>query len=131
MKKLLRPERILRGVVYESVPAAALMIQELADEVIASTKKYLKNLIEKPDKKDELVSLQSRLERRSDLSKETLLKCHKVQLEILVSVKMGLTNFLSGKIQLFEMVGLFLYRRCRNVNCKSLLPVATHKTTSH
>ncbi|XP_015957904.1 protein OBERON 3 [Arachis duranensis] len=123
MKKLSRPERILREVVSESVPAAALMIQELADEVIASTKEYLKNLIEKPDKKDELVSLQSRLERRSDLSKETLSKCHKVQLEILVSVKMGLANFLSGKIQLSEMVEVFLYRRCRNVNCKSLLPV--------
>ncbi|QHO60215.1 Protein OBERON [Arachis hypogaea] len=104
MKKLSRPERILREVVSESVPAAALMIQELADEVIASTKEYLKNLIEKPDKKDELVSLQSRLERRSDLSKETLSKCHKVQLEILVSVKMGLASFLYGKIQLSEMV---------------------------
>ncbi|MED6199154.1 hypothetical protein PIB30_073276 [Stylosanthes scabra] len=123
VKKLSRPERILREVVSESIPAAALMIQELADEVIASTKEYLKNLIEKPDKKDELVSLQSRLERRSDLSKESLSKCHKVQLEILVSVKMGLASFLSGKIQLSEMVEVFLYRRCRNVNCKSLLPV--------
>ncbi|KAF7808512.1 protein OBERON 3 [Senna tora] len=123
IRKLTRPERILREIVLESVPAMAVTFQELTDEVVASTKEYLKKLIEIPDKKDELISLQNRLERRSDLTKEALSKCHKGQLEILVAVKMGLASFLSGKVQFSEMVEIFLYTRCRNVNCKSLLPV--------
>ncbi|TKY59782.1 OBERON 3 [Spatholobus suberectus] len=123
VRKLSRPERIVREIVSESIPIMALTIQELTDEVIASTKEYLKNLIEKPDKKEEVVNLQNRLERRSDLTKEALSKCHKVQLEILVAVKMGLASFLSSKVHLSEMVEIFLYKRCRNVTCKHLLPV--------
>lgn len=121
--KMRKVSRIVREIVSESIPIVSLTIQELADEVIASTKEYLKNLIEKSDKKEELVNLQNRLERRSDLTKETLSKCNKVQLEILVAVKMGLSSFLSGNLQLSEMVEVFLYKRCRNVTCKNLLPV--------
>ncbi|CAL0306042.1 unnamed protein product [Lupinus luteus] len=123
IRKISRPERIIREIVSESITAMAVTIQELTDEVIESTKEYLKNLIEKGEKKEELVSLQNRLERRSDLTKESLSKCHKVQLEVLVAVKMGHASFLSGKVNMFEMVEIFLYRRCRNVNCKSVLPV--------
>lgn len=123
VRKLSRPERIVREIVSDSVSVMALTIQELTDDVIASTKEYLKNLIEKPEKKEELVSLQNRLERRSDLTKESLLKCHKVQLEVLLAVKMGLASFLSSKVHLPEMVEIFLYKRCRNVTCKHLLPV--------
>ncbi|KAG5057929.1 hypothetical protein JHK86_012925 [Glycine max] len=123
VRKISRPERIVREIVSESIPVMALTIQELTDDVIASTKEYLRNLIEKPEKKEELVSLQNRLERRSDLTKESLSKCHKVQLEVLVAVKMGLASFLSNKIQLSEMVEVFLFKRCRNVTCKHLLPV--------
>ncbi|XP_004504583.1 protein OBERON 3 [Cicer arietinum] len=121
--KMRKVSRIVREIVSESIPIVSLTTQELADEVIASTKEYLKNLIEKSDKKEELVNLQNRLERRSDLTKETLSKCNKVQLEILVAVKMGLSSFLSGNLQLSEMVEVFLYKRCRNVTCKNLLPV--------
>ncbi|KAK7399903.1 hypothetical protein VNO78_11098 [Psophocarpus tetragonolobus] len=123
VRKLSRPERIVREIVSESIPVMALTIQELADDVISSTKEYLKNLIEKPDKKEEMVGLQNRLERRSDLTKESLSKCHKVQLEVLVAVKMGVASFLSSKVPLSEMVEIFLYKRCRNVTCKHLLPV--------
>ncbi|KAK7368529.1 hypothetical protein VNO80_10556 [Phaseolus coccineus] len=123
VRKHSRPERIVREIVSESITVMALTIQELTDDVIASTKEYLKNLIEKPDKKEELVSLQNRLDRRSDLTKESLSKCHNVQLEVLVAVKMGLASFLSSNVHLSEMVEVFLYKRCRNVTCKHLLPV--------
>lgn len=122
-KKVSRPERIVREIVSESVPVMAQTIQELSEETIASTKECLRNLIN--EKRDELVSLQTRLERRSDLTKENLSKCQKDQLEILVAVKMGLASFLSVKNRLpsDELVEVFLFMRCRNVNCKSLLPV--------
>ncbi|ONI31885.1 hypothetical protein PRUPE_1G336600 [Prunus persica] len=124
-RKLSRPERILRELISESIPVMAQIIQELPDETLLSTKEYLKNLISMPEKKEELVSLQNRLHRRSDLTKENLAKCQKDQLEILVAVKMGLGNFVSGKNRLptTELVEIFSFMRCKNVNCKSLLPV--------
>uniref|UniRef100_A0A5B6Z6I5 Protein OBERON 3 n=1 Tax=Davidia involucrata TaxID=16924 RepID=A0A5B6Z6I5_DAVIN len=124
-RKLSRPERILREIVSESIPFMAQRIQELPDETVESTKEYLKSLISTPEKKEELVGLQNRLERRSDLTNEALSKSHKNQLEILVAIKMGLGSFLSAKISLpaTELVEIFLLERCRNVNCKRLLPV--------
>ncbi|ESW25187.1 hypothetical protein PHAVU_003G014700 [Phaseolus vulgaris] len=121
--KFSRSERVLREIVSESIPAMALQFQEFTDEVITSIKEYLKGLIDMPEKKGELMNLQSRLGRRSDITRETLSKCHKEQLGILTAIKMGLGSFLSGKFQILEMVEVFLYMRCRNVNCKSFLPV--------
>ncbi|KAK9277277.1 hypothetical protein L1049_006817 [Liquidambar formosana] len=124
-RKLSRPERILREIVSGSIPEVAQIIQELPDETVELTKEYLKNLITMPEKREELGGLQNRLVRRSDLTSETLSKANKNQLDILVAVKMGLGNFLSGKNHLpaAELVEIFLLTRCRNVNCKSLLPV--------
>lgn len=118
-----RPERILREIVSESISVMSQIVQELPDETLASIKDHLKDLIATPDKRDELLSLQKRLERRSDLTKETLSKCHKVQLEILVAVKMGLASFISGKSRcsIAELVDIFLFLKCRN--CKSVIPV--------
>ncbi|KAJ7954406.1 Protein OBERON [Quillaja saponaria] len=125
VRKLSRPEKILRDTVSESIHVMALIFQELTDETILLAKEYLKNLITMPEKKDELVSLQNRLDQRSDLTEETLSKCNKEQLEMLVAIKMGLASFLSGKIHvsISELVEIFLFLRCRNVICKSFLPV--------
>lgn len=123
-RKLSRPERILREIVSESVPVVAQMIQELPDETVESTKEYLKKLSATPEKRNELAGLQKRLERRSDLTRETLSKSNKYQLEILVAIKMGLGNFLSKtRLPSAELLEIFLLERCRNVNCKRLLPV--------
>ncbi|XWS34358.1 hypothetical protein CRYUN_Cryun21dG0032400 [Craigia yunnanensis] len=124
-RKISRPERILREIVSDSIPAMAQIMQELPDEMLELVKEYLRNLIATPEKKEELLGLQNRLERRSDLTKEALLKCQKDQLEILVAVKMGLKSFLSVKLRLpmTELLEIFLFMRCRNLNCKSLLPV--------
>ncbi|CAL5339081.1 unnamed protein product [Camellia sinensis] len=124
-RKLSKPGRILREIVSESIPVMSQVIQELPDETIESTKEYLKNLIATPVRREELVSLQNRLERRSDLTKEMLSKSYKNQLEILVAIKLGLGSFLSDKacIPSTELVEIFLLERCRNVNCKRMLPV--------
>ncbi|XP_038907207.1 protein OBERON 3 [Benincasa hispida] len=118
-----RPERILCEIVSESISIMSQIVQELPDETLSSIKDYLKDLIAMPDKRDELSSLQKRLERRSDLTKETLSKCHKAQLEILVSVKMGLASFISAKSRcsIAELVDIFLFLKCRS--CKNVIPV--------
>ncbi|KAK2988589.1 hypothetical protein RJ640_011559 [Escallonia rubra] len=124
-RKLSRPERILREIVAESIPTMAQIIQELPEETVESTKEYLKNIITATEKRDELVGLQKRLERRSDLTSETLSKSNKNQLEFLVAIKMGLESFLSNRNRLptAELLEIFLLERCRNVDCKRLLPV--------
>ncbi|KAK8492752.1 hypothetical protein V6N13_029614 [Hibiscus sabdariffa] len=124
-RKISRPERILREILSESIISIAQTIHELPEETLELTKEYLRNLISTPEKKAELVGLQNRLEMRSDLTKETLSKCHKDQLKILVAVRTSLKSFLSRNIRLpmTDMIEIFLFMRCRNMNCKSLLPV--------
>ncbi|GAB4828680.1 hypothetical protein Ancab_018345 [Ancistrocladus abbreviatus] len=125
VRKASRPERILQEIVSESIPDMAQILHELPDETIELTQGYLKNLIALPESKNELVSLQNQLQRRSDLTQETLSKSHRAQLEILVAVKFGLGDFVSRKIHLptTELVEIFLLMRCRNINCKSILPI--------
>ncbi|KAG7974503.1 hypothetical protein I3843_06G051500 [Carya illinoinensis] len=124
-RRVPRLERIIRDIITDPIPTMSQAIQEFPDDTVALVKDYLKNIIALPEKKEDLVGLQSCLERRSDLTKETLSKCHKVQLEIFVAVKMGLGSYLSGEISLptTQLVEIFLYTRCRNVNCRSTLPV--------
>ncbi|KAI3885361.1 hypothetical protein MKX03_016255 [Papaver bracteatum] len=124
-RKLTSPERLLRELVSESIPVMSQIFQELPDETIESTKEHLKSLIGMLDKREELVGLQNRLERRSDLTFEMLSKSNKAQLNILVAIKTGLASYITGKNHLptSELVEIFLLMRCRNVNCKSLLPV--------
>ncbi|KAI3431200.1 uncharacterized protein J3R85_007929 [Psidium guajava] len=124
-RKLSRPEKIVREIVLESIPLMAQTVQELSEEVLESTKEYLRTLVAAPERAEELAGLQKRLNKRSDLTKETLPKCNKDQLEILVAVRTGLGSFLSGKNRLptGELVDIFLFLRCKNVNCKSFLPV--------
>lgn len=120
-----RPERILQEIASESIPIMAQIIQELTDETIESTKDYLKKLITIPERKDELVRLQLRLERRTDLTNENLSKANKNQLEFLVAIRTSLESFLSvqNRLPTNELIEVFLYERCKNVNCKRLLPV--------
>lgn len=124
-RRLSRPERILREIVAEPISVASQIIQELPEETLQSTEEYLKIITSKPDRKDELTALQNRLERRADLTTETLSKANKKQLDILVAIKMGIGAYLSSKISIpaAELVEIFLLERCRNINCKRLLPV--------
>ncbi|KAL5995533.1 hypothetical protein ACLOJK_025596 [Asimina triloba] len=120
-----RPEKIVREIVADPVSVMAQIIQELPDEVVEAAKEYLRNLVSGANKSEELASLQRRLNRRSDLTFETLSRCHKTQLDILVTVKTGLPNYLSGKNRLHatELIEVFLLMRCPNVTCKGVLPV--------
>ncbi|MCD7449245.1 hypothetical protein HAX54_050683 [Datura stramonium] len=123
--QLSEPERILGEIVSKSIPLMAQIVQELPDETVESTKKYLRSLITIPEKKHLLVSLQNRLNGRSDLTVETLSECNKTQLEIFVAIKMGLGSFLSleNHLQNTELMEIFSLERCRNMHCRKVLPV--------
>ncbi|WOL02605.1 hypothetical protein Cni_G11324 [Canna indica] len=122
---LTRPDRLLREIASESVPAMAQLLHDFPIESLEALRENMKNLLEVPEKKDEFASLQRKVERRSDLTFEILLKAHKTQLEILVAIKTGIVSYVSGKIHIppKELAEIFSLMRCRNVNCKSALPV--------
>ncbi|KAF3618455.1 putative xyloglucan endotransglucosylase/hydrolase protein 27 [Capsicum annuum] len=105
------------------------ILQEFPDETVKSTKEYLRSLIAIPEKKDFLVSLQNKLNQRSDLTIETLSKCNKTQLEIFVAIKMGYRIFLSleNHLQATELIEIFSLERFRNICCKRALPVVNYK----
>ncbi|KAJ4961445.1 hypothetical protein NE237_021355 [Protea cynaroides] len=123
--KLMRLDRILLEIVCDSIPDMAQIMQDLPDDTIESAKEHLRNLIGSSDKREILTNLQNRLERRSDLTFDSLSKSHREQLEILVAIKTGLVNYISAKnsLPMTELAEIFLLMRCRNVNCKGLLPV--------
>ncbi|XP_038990309.1 protein OBERON 3-like isoform X1 [Phoenix dactylifera] len=122
---LTRLDRVLKEMVSESVPYMAQILQDFPTESLEAVKECLRNLMSAPEKRDEFASLQRRLERRSDLTCETLSKCHRTQLEVLVAIKTGIANYVSGRclIPSNELVEIFLHLRCPNVNCNSLVPV--------
>ncbi|XP_031491892.1 protein OBERON 3 [Nymphaea colorata] len=124
-RTLTRPERLLNEIVSESVQFMAHIIQELPEEAMESARACLKSLVALPEKREELANLQRRLNRRTDLTPQTLPKCHKFQLDVLVTVKTGVAAYLSSNTRLSteELVEVFTFSRCRNVNCKNVLPV--------
>ncbi|XP_020104350.1 protein OBERON 3 [Ananas comosus] len=120
-----RTDRLLREIVSESIPVMAQILQELPAESLEALREALRNLIDSPERKDDCARLQRRLEQRSDLTFEMLSKSNRAQLEILVAIKTGVTDFVSGKVRVpsNELVEIFLLMRCKNLDCKNLLPV--------
>ncbi|KAG8074208.1 hypothetical protein GUJ93_ZPchr0006g44131 [Zizania palustris] len=120
-----RPDKIMRDIVSDSVAAMAQVLQDFPSERLELLREAVRGMIDSPDKRDELASLQRKLERRSDLTSEALGRANRTQLEILVAIKTGVAAFVTGKgrVPSSELVEMFLMTRCRNVNCKSMLPV--------
>ncbi|XP_068660845.1 protein OBERON 3-like [Aristolochia californica] len=120
-----RPDKILQDIVSESVPIMAQMLLEVTNDTLDAAKEYLKSLLVGSEKQEEFANLQRRLERRSDLTVGTLSKCHKVQLDVLTTIKTGVVDYILGKtvVPTNELIEIFLLSRCRNINCKSVLPV--------
>ncbi|KAI3964549.1 hypothetical protein MKW92_039346 [Papaver armeniacum] len=95
---------------------------EMTEQSIAYLKKITYEMIMLEDKCGQL---QKALQKRSDVTLETLLKSHRVQLEILVALKTGMRDFLqrSNNIPSSELADIFLNLKCRNPACRSLIPV--------
>ncbi|CAM0872204.1 unnamed protein product [Alopecurus aequalis] len=120
-----RPDRILREIVSDSVSTMAHVLQDFPSESLEVLREAVRTMVDAPEKRDELASLQRRLERRSDLTAEALARANRTQLEILVAIRTGTAAFVTGKgrVPSSELVEMFLMTRCRNLNCKSILPV--------
>lgn len=116
--------RILLEIVSEPITTMAQKFQELTDNILEDVREYLWDLIGNNENRDQLANFQKALQRRSDLTSDTLLKSHKKQLEILVALKTGIQTFLCrNNLPITELADIFLDAKCRNLACKSQLPV--------
>ncbi|KAJ7215292.1 hypothetical protein O6H91_Y472700 [Diphasiastrum complanatum] len=112
-------------IVTDPIPIIAKKLSELPESYVDGLKESLIDMLVHVGKREEFGQLQKILQRRTDLSSETLLRAHRAQLELLVAMKTGIQAFLhrDNSLTTSAMVEVFLQTRCRNIRCQSQLPV--------
>lgn len=118
-------ESIITMVVSEPVSMVAHRFEEMSAQQMAFLKESVRDIILNPSRQWQKRAFQKALEKRSDFTLEMLMKSHRFQLEILVAMKTGLQEYLhfNNEISSSELAEIFLNLRCRNLTCRSLLPV--------
>nr|CAD1822677.1 unnamed protein product [Ananas comosus var. bracteatus] len=117
----------LREVVRERVEVIADRIKVMPDELLEELKAELRLILEGTGGShniEEYLYLQKLVQGRGDLTANTLVMAHRVQLEILVAIKTGIQAFLHPSVSIPQsrLIEVFLYKRCRNIACQSALP---------
>lgn len=122
------PDKIsLRNIARDRVDTISERMQLLPDEVLQELKTGLRVILEGnggSQHRDEFSILQRLVLSRADLTAKTLIKAHRVQLEILVSIKTAIQVFLHPNVSLSHasLIEVFMFKRCRNLACQSPLP---------
>ncbi|XP_022896609.1 protein OBERON 4-like [Olea europaea var. sylvestris] len=118
-------ESIITMIVSEPAESMAQRFNDIAEKHVACVKDFVHDIISNPAKQWQLSALQKELRNRSDIQLNVLMNLHRPQLEILVALKMGLQVFLKQNhdIPPSDLAEIFLNMRCRNLTCRSLLPV--------
>ncbi|KAI7734977.1 hypothetical protein M8C21_020767, partial [Ambrosia artemisiifolia] len=118
-------ERILAMVVSDPVHIVAQVLSEMSPPSLASLKDLARDVILNPSKRRQFSAFRKTLEKRSDITIDILSKTHSVQIEILVALKTGIQDFLQTKADMpsSELAEIYLNLRCRNLACRSYLPV--------
>ncbi|MFS8027433.1 putative chromatin regulator PHD family [Helianthus anomalus] len=118
-------EPILTMVVSDPLHIVTRILNEMSPPSIASLKDLARDVILNPVKRRQFSTFRKILERRSDITLDTLSKTHSVQIEILVALKTGIQDFLqtNADISSSDLAEIYLNLRCRNLACRSYLPV--------
>ncbi|XP_061353198.1 protein OBERON 4 [Gastrolobium bilobum] len=118
-------ETIIARIVSDPVHAMSRKFHEMTGQSIACLKEGIREIMLNAHKHGQILAFQKVLQNRSDITLDDLLKCHRVQLEILVALKTCLTHFLhlDNSISSSDLAQVFLNLRCRNLSCLSQLPV--------
>ncbi|KAK9284773.1 hypothetical protein L1049_023950 [Liquidambar formosana] len=117
----------LRDIARERVDTIFERMQLLPDELLEDLKNGLRVILEGnggSQHREEFLILQKLVQSRSDLTAKTLIRAHRVQLEILVAINTGIQGFLHPNISLSQtsLIEVFVYKRCRNIACYNQLP---------
>ncbi|CAA0833362.1 Protein OBERON 4, partial [Striga hermonthica] len=118
-------ESIVTMIVSEPLHVLAKRFSDMTGKQKSCVKEFVLDMISDPTKQWQLSALQKALQKRPDVTLDMLLNAHNTQLEILVALKTGLREFLlqTHDIPISDLAEIFLNMRCRNLNCKSVLPV--------
>ncbi|RAL53876.1 hypothetical protein DM860_004347 [Cuscuta australis] len=118
-------ESIITTMVSEPLHVTSRRFSEMPGQHLVSLKEYVNDIISNPGKQWQLTTLRKALQKRTDATSETLMNLHRTQLEILVSLKTGLQEYMQQSYDISSSVlaEIYLNLRCRNVACRSLLPV--------
>nr|XP_043623637.1 protein OBERON 4 [Erigeron canadensis] len=118
-------EPLLAMVVSEPIHIVARILSEMSPPSITSLKELARDVILNPSKRRQYSAVRKALEKRSDITLEMLLKSHSVLIEILVTLKTGIQDFLQTKpdVSSSDLAEIYLNLRCRNLTCRSYLPV--------
>lgn len=118
-------ESIIGRIVSDPIHVMAKKFHEMTGQSASCLKESIREIMLNADKQGQLCAFQSLLQNRSDLTLDVLLKSHRAQLEILVALKTALPEFLQvdNSISSSDLAEILLNLRCRNLTCRSALPV--------
>ena len=116
-----------RDIAGERVDIISEKMQHLPDDFLDELKNGLRVMLEGSggsQHREEFFILQKLVHNRSDLTAKTLIRAHRVQLEILVAINTGIQAFLHPSISLSQtsLIEVFVFKRCRNIACQNQLP---------
>ncbi|KAF5949792.1 hypothetical protein HYC85_011785 [Camellia sinensis] len=117
----------LQDIARERVDLISEKMHQLPEKLLDDLKGRLRLILEGSggsQHRDEFLILQNLVKSRSDLTAKTLIRAHRVQLEILVAINTGIQAFLHPTISLSQtsLIEVFVYKQCRNIACQNQLP---------
>ncbi|KAK7299854.1 hypothetical protein RJT34_10682 [Clitoria ternatea] len=117
----------LQDIARERVDVICEKMHRLPEEFLDELKNGLRVILEGGNgsqHREEFFILQNLVQSRSDLTAKTLIRAHRVQLEILVAINTGIQGFLHPNCNLSQtsLIEIFVYKRCRNIACQNQLP---------
>ncbi|KAJ6390269.1 hypothetical protein OIU77_024480 [Salix suchowensis] len=117
----------LRDIAGEQVDIISEKMLCLPDDFLDELKNGLRVMLEGSggsQHREEFLILQKLVNTRPDLTEKTLIRAHRVQLEILVAINTGIQAFLHPSISLSQtsLIEVFVFKRCRNIACQNQLP---------
>ena len=117
----------LRDIASERVDVISEKMQLIPDEYLDDLKGRLRGILDGSggsQHREEFMMLQKLVQSRSDLTAKTLIRSHRVQLEIIVAINTGIQAFLHPNVSLSQtsLIEVFVYKRCRNIACQNQLP---------
>ncbi|CAN0927173.1 Protein OBERON 2 [Linum grandiflorum] len=128
IRRLSSADRItLRDIARERVDVISEKMHRLPDDFLDELKNGLRVILEGnggSQQREEFLILQKLVQSRADLTAKTLIRAHRLQLEILVAINTGIQAFLHPNISFSQtaLIEVFVFKRCRNIACQNQLP---------
>ncbi|CAN8239311.1 unnamed protein product [Cochlearia groenlandica] len=118
-------ETVIRYILSDSMHVMTKRFHEMPTRYITSLKENIRQMMLNKDKNAQLGAFQEVLLNRTDITLDLLTKSHRAQLEILVALKTGRSEFLQldNSISPTHLAEIYMNMRCKNLSCRVMVPV--------